>query len=163
VATFDGESDERDASTESVAGFVVEVDVDRGTGRITIVGATLVADVGTIINPVAHRGQLDGGFVFGLGGALMEELSVDDGRVSTVGLHDYKLPTSMDLPPFRSVLLSSDSGPGAFGAKMVGELSNGPLAPAIANAVAAASGIRLTDLPLTAERLFNAIRAADSS
>lgn len=163
VVTFDGETDERDASVESVAGFVVEVDVDRGTGLITIVGATLVADVGTIINPVAHRGQLNGGFVFGLGGAMMEELPVDEGRVSMVGLHDYKLPTSMDLPPFRTVLLHSDSGPGAFGAKMVGELSNGPLAPAIANAVAAATGIRLMDLPMTAERVFDALRVADGS
>jgi carbon-monoxide dehydrogenase large subunit len=163
VATFDGAADERVSSADSVAGYVVEVEVDRGTGLVTIVDAVLVVDIGTIINPVAHRGQLEGGFVFGLGGALMEELSVVDGRVATVGLHDYKLPTTMDVPPLRTILLASDGGPGAFGAKMVGEVSNGPLAPAIANAVAAACGARLVDLPLSAERVFAALQAARSA
>jgi xanthine dehydrogenase molybdenum-binding subunit len=163
LATFNGDSDDRVSSPDSVAGYVVEVEVDPGTGLVTIVDVVLVVDIGTIINPVAHRGQLEGGFVFGLGGALMEELAVVDGRVETVGLHDYKLPTTMDVPPLRTILLASDGGPGAFGAKMVGEVSNGPLAPAIANAVAAACGVRLVDLPISAERVFAALRAAEAA
>jgi carbon-monoxide dehydrogenase large subunit len=158
VVTFDGESDDRGASMDSVAGYAVEVDVDRETGQVTIADATLVADVGTIINPLAHQGQLTGGFVGGLGGAMMEELVVTDGRVETVGLHDYKLPTSADSPPFRTILLPSPPGPGAFGAKMAGEMSNGAVAPAIANAIADAIGIRVTSLPLSAERIHGLLR-----
>ena len=161
VATFDGDTDERAASVDSVAGYAIEVDVDRETGRVSVAQATLVADVGTIINPVAHQGQLSGGFVGGLGGALMEELVVTDGRVETVGLHEYKLPTSGDIPPFTTVLLPSPPGPGAFGAKMAGELSNGAVAPAIANAIAAAVGVRLTSLPLSAEKVHEGLRRAD--
>ena len=65
----------------------------------------LVADVGTIINPLAHQGQLDGGLMFGIGAALMEDLSVQDGQITTLTLGDYKLPCAMDTPPFRTVLL----------------------------------------------------------
>jgi CO/xanthine dehydrogenase Mo-binding subunit len=158
VATFDDETNDRSASMDSVAGYAVEVDVDPETGQVTIADATLVADVGTIINPLAHQGQLTGGFVGGLGGALMEEVVVIDGRVATVGLHDYKLPTSADVPPFRTVPLPSPPGPGAFGAKMAGEMSNGAVAPAIANAIADAVGIRATSLPLSAERVHDLLR-----
>ena len=63
----------------------------------------LAADVGTIINPVAHQGQLEGGLMFGIGAALMEELTIQDGQVTTATLGDYKLPTAMDIPPFRTI------------------------------------------------------------
>jgi CO/xanthine dehydrogenase Mo-binding subunit len=116
-----------------------------------------VADVGTIINPLAHDGQLKGGFGFGLGAALMEELSVQDGRVLTPNLSEYKLPTQMDMPPYRVVYVES-VGPGPFGAKMAGELSNCAVAPAIANAVFDAVGVRLTDLPITSEAVLRALR-----
>jgi CO/xanthine dehydrogenase Mo-binding subunit len=109
-----------------------------------------VADVGTIINPIAHDGQLRGGFGFGLGAALMEQLAVEDGRVLTANLGDYKLPTQLDMPPYRLVHVPS-VGPGPFGAKMAGELSNCAVAPAIANAVQDAVGVRVVDLPITAE------------
>jgi carbon-monoxide dehydrogenase large subunit len=143
-------------------GYVVEVDVDPETGALSVVQATLVADVGTIVNPVAHQGQLDGGFVFGLGAALMEELVLADGRVVTLNLGDYKLPTSMDVPPLRTVLLPTALGPGAFGAKMAGELTNAGVAPAVANALADAVGVRLFSLPLSAERIYAALKLADA-
>lgn len=139
------------------AAYLAEVAVDRETGEVRVLGVTLVADVGTIINPVAHAGQLRGGFVFGLGQALMEDLRVEDGRVVTLSLGDYKLPTVADAPPLRLVLLPTPVGPGPFGAKMAGELSNTGVAPALANAIAAAVGARVTALPLTAERILAAL------
>jgi carbon-monoxide dehydrogenase large subunit len=121
----------------------------------------LAADVGTVINPVAHQGQLEGGFIYGLGNALMEELAIDGGKVITLSLGEYKLPSQGDAPPFRSVLVPTTLGPGPFGAKMAGEASNSGVAPAVANAVAAAVGARVTAMPITAERVFEALQAAD--
>jgi CO/xanthine dehydrogenase Mo-binding subunit len=117
-----------------------------------------VVDVGTIINPVAHRGQLVGGFVFGLGGGLMEELVVEDGTVTSGTLGEVKLPTAMDCPPLRIVQLPTEVGPGAFGAKMAGELTNAIVAPALTNAVAAAVGARVRSLPITAEKIYGEAR-----
>ena len=141
----------------------VEVSVDTDTGTIAIHDAVLVVDVGTIINPVAHAGQLDGGFAFGVGAALMEELIVEDGVMAGRSLGEVRLPTSRDVPTLRHVLLPTTVGPGAFGAKMAGELSNAPVAPAIANAVADAVGVRPTELPMTPERVLAAIRARASA
>jgi CO/xanthine dehydrogenase Mo-binding subunit len=141
------------------AGYVVDVSVDPETGAVSVNDVLLVADVGTIVNPLAHQGQLEGGLMFGIGAALMEELSVQDGQVTTVTLGDYKLPCAMDIPPFRTVLLHDDSGPGPLGAKAAGELTNTSVAPAVANAVFAASGARVTDLPLTAERVLATLDA----
>jgi putative selenate reductase molybdopterin-binding subunit len=139
----------------------VEVSVDLETGAIAILDAVMVADVGTIINPVAHAGQLDGGFAFGVGAALMEELIVEGGDVVGRSLGEVRLPTIRDVPALRQVLVPTTVGPGAFGAKMAGELSNAPVAPAIANAVADAVGIRPTELPMTPERILAMIRARD--
>ena len=141
------------------AGYVVEAEVDRETGAVQIHDVLLVADVGTIINPVAHQGQLEGGLMFGIGAALMEELKVQDGQITTLTLGDYKVPCAMDTPPFRTVLLRDPSGPGPLGAKAAGELTNTSVAPAVANAVAAC-GARVTHMPLTAERVLEALDRA---
>jgi CO/xanthine dehydrogenase Mo-binding subunit len=130
---------------------------------VTVDDALLVVDVGTVINPVAHRGQLAGGFAFGFGAALMEELVTEDGVVLTLSLADMKLPTSGDMPPLRIVELPTTVGPGAFGAKAAGELTNAPVAPAIANAIADAVGVRITELPITAERVLAALAAQDAT
>ncbi len=132
----------------------VEVEVDELTGAITVLRAVLVADTGTIINPIAHRGQLEGGFAFGLGAALMEELPVEDGQVLAGSLGDYKLPTAPDMPPLTIVNVGDTDGAGPFGAKAVGEFGNLGVAPAIGNAVADAVGVRLHDIPLTAEKVW---------
>jgi CO/xanthine dehydrogenase Mo-binding subunit len=134
--------------------YMVEVEVDPDTGSVRLVDAILAADVGTIINPTAHQGQLNGGFICGLGGALMEDLQVEDGRVTTASLADYKLPTVRDAPPLRTVLVPTTVGPGPWGAKMAGEVSNSGVAPAIANAIADAVGVRLFALPLSAEQIY---------
>jgi CO/xanthine dehydrogenase Mo-binding subunit len=137
--------------------YMAEVQVDRETGRVHVRDVLFVADVGAVLNPLAHQGQLNGGFVFGLGAAMMEELSVQDGRVVTASLGDYKLPNVQDTPRFRTALLPGNGGPGVLGAKMAGEVSNSGVAPAIANAIAAAVGARVTSLPLTAERVLAAL------
>jgi CO/xanthine dehydrogenase Mo-binding subunit len=94
--------------------------------------------------------------MFGIGAALMEELLVQDGQITTLTLGDYKLPCTMDTPPFRTVLLPDPTGPGPLGAKAAGELTNTSVAPAVANAVAAC-GARVMHMPLTAERVLDAL------
>jgi carbon-monoxide dehydrogenase large subunit len=138
-------------------GYAVQADVDQSTGQVSVRRAILAADVGTIINPVAHQGQLDGGFIFGLGSATMEELVLEDGQVMTSSFAEVKLPCAADIPPLETILLPTHIGPGAFGAKGIGELSNISIAPAVANAIHAAAGVRIQELPLTAERVYDAL------
>jgi len=161
VGTHDGtHSDPHHEGDFSFSCFSIEVEVDRETGSLRITDALIVADVGEIINPVAHQGQINGGFVYGLGTSLMEELGIDEsGKVTTLSLGEYKLPTIMDIPPFRTVLISGTPGDGPNGAKAAGELSNTGVAPAIANAVHNAVGVRLTEFPITAERVYAALHA----
>ena len=147
------------SGSHSAYAYALEVEVDRETGQVRIVDALLVADVGTVINPVALRGQLVGGFAFGLGQAVMEELRVEDGVVTTANLGDYKLPTTLDVPALRVILLlTDDEGLGPFGAKSAGELANPGVGAAVANAVQAAIGARVTSLPVTAEKVFHALQ-----
>jgi CO/xanthine dehydrogenase Mo-binding subunit len=138
--------------------YAVEVSVDAETGCVSVLDAVQVVDVGTVINPLAHQGQLNGGFAFGLGAALMEDLPVAGGRVAALSLGEYKLPTQMDMPRLRTVLLHTELGPGPFGAKAVGEVTNSGVAPAIANAVHDAVGARVVDLPISAERVLRALQ-----
>ncbi len=138
--------------------YMIEVEVDPDTGQVKPTEAVAVVDVGTIINPVAHQGQLDGGFVFGIGQALTEELVHEDGRIVTGSLGEYKLPTQMDAPPFRSVLLEPAEGPGPFGAKSAGETTNTAVGGAIANAIYDAVGVQINVCPITAERVYAALR-----
>lgn len=147
----------------NAAVYGAEVEVDPATGEVRVTDALLVVDVGAVINPVAHLGQLQGGFAFGFGAALIEDLPVEDGRVTALTLGEYKLPTSTDMPPLRTVLLETEIGPGPFGAKAAGEVTNSGVAPAVANAVAAAVGARVTELPITAERVLGALRRAEVS
>jgi len=102
---------------------------------------------------------VDGSFIYGIGNALMEDLDVQDGKVTTLSLGEYKLPCEMDVPPLRTVIVPTDIGPGPFGAKAAGESVNAGVSPAIANAVYDAVGARVKTLPISAER----IRAALSS
>jgi CO/xanthine dehydrogenase Mo-binding subunit len=137
--------------------YLVEVAVDPDTGEVRILDAVAAVDVGQVINPVAHQGQLEGAFVYGLGNAIMEELHEENGRVVTPNLNEYKLPTQMDVPPLRTLLVRTDVGPGPFGAKAAGEITNSGVAAAVANAVYDAVGVRIMTLPVTAERVFRAL------
>jgi CO/xanthine dehydrogenase Mo-binding subunit len=139
--------------------YAVQVTVDQETGAYTIDDVVMVCDVGTIINPIAHQGQLDGGFMMSIGTATMEELLVDEGRITNLSFADYKMPTMKDIPPFRTILIREPTGPGPFGARASGELNLSGVAPAIANAVSNACGVRITQMPITAERIYNALHA----
>lgn len=135
-----------------------EVEVDPETGQVTVNKIVTVHDVGTVLNPLAHQGQIDGGVIQGLGYALMEEMVTEEGRVSTLSMGDYKLPTMQDIPELITVLLEPSTGPAPFQSKGIGESSNTPVAGAIANAVYDAVGVRIMDLPITAEKVLKALR-----
>ncbi len=143
-----------------ITGFnaqVAEVEVDPDTGEIRLLNFVSAHDVGRILNPLGHTGQINGGIVAGIGYALMEEMRVEDGRVTNLSLGDYKLPTSRDLPPLTTVLLETEHGVGPYNIKAIGEGPTTPVAPAIANAVFDACGVRLRDLPLTSEKVYRAL------
>ena len=145
-------------NTTSFCAQVAEVAVDPDTGQVTINKIISSHDVGVILNPLTHQGQIDGGMVQGLGYGVMEEILTADGQVSTLSLGDYKLPTVKDIPELVTVLLEPSPGPAPYEGKGIGESSNIPVAAAIANAVADAVGVRITDLPVTAEKVFAALQ-----
>ena len=137
---------------------VAEIGVDTDTGQVHLLSFTTSHDVGTIINPMAHQGQVEGGFSQALGFSMMEELQHDEGRPTTVSLGDYKIPTTADMPDLRTVLVHAEGGPGPYSSKAIGEHSVLTVAPAIANAIQDAVGVRVTHLPITAERVYRAMR-----
>jgi CO/xanthine dehydrogenase Mo-binding subunit len=144
-------------NSPKVTGFtaqVAEVEVDPATGAINIVNLTTVHDTGVVLNHLTLTGQIEGGVVTGLGFALMEENAMVDGRITTLSLGESKLPCIADVPPLRKVLLESPTGPTPFGGKAIAENPNVPTAAAIANAVADAVGVRVFELPLTAEKIY---------
>ncbi len=142
----------------SFQAIVVDIEVDRETGQVTVPHLYFVYDVGTIINPLNHQGQIEGGIVQGLGYALTEELKIDDdGRITTVSLGDYKLPNIADNVPLTTSLVQAKVGPGPFGAKSVAEAGVSIVAPAVANAVYNATGVRITELPITAEKIIEGL------
>ncbi len=97
----------------------------------------------------------------GIGYALMEELKYEDGRVSTLSFGDYKMPTVADIPQLEVVLLESDiGGPAPYGGKAIGEQPIATVAPAIANAVLDAVGVSIHELPITSEKVYQALRSA---
>ena len=158
TGTYDGQPHHGSPQYNNFNGYVVDVTVDRETGAFKIEDVFLCVETGTIINPIAHRGQIDGGFVMGLGHAATEELIVEEGRIANLTFADYKLPCQKDMPPFHVHLLESNLGPGPFGARAVGEVNTSAFGPALANAVHAACGVRLTQLPVTAERIYAALQ-----
>jgi CO/xanthine dehydrogenase Mo-binding subunit len=149
---------EHEAGDYNFVAYAAEVEVDRETGQTSVCKVWLTADVGTIINPVAHRGQFVGGFAGGIGTAMMEDLVIEDGKVATPSLGEYKLPTAKDMPPLEIIHVPTTIGPGPFGAKMAGEATNSQVAPAIANAIFDAVGVRITETPLSAEKVRRALR-----
>ncbi len=150
----------RVAEESSVASFLVqiaEVSVDRETGQVKLLRVTSAHDVGTVLDPIGHQGQINGGAVQGIGQAVMEDLAVVDGRVQTANLGDYKLPTIADVPDLMTVLVQSADGAGPYHTKGIGEYAIEGLPAAIANAVEDAAGVRIKDLPITAERVYWAL------
>lgn len=148
-----------DESSLTFAVQGVEVEVDTETGQITVLRCVQAVDMGTAINPRICYGQITGGIVMGLGYALSEELVRDEqGRILNPALRTYRIPTAKDAPPMKIILVEKADPYGPFGAKGIGEIGTNCTAPAIANAVAQATGVRLTQLPMTPERVWRAIK-----
>jgi CO/xanthine dehydrogenase Mo-binding subunit len=139
-----------------------EVEVDMDTGHVTLVKHVTVGDVGRSLNPLQVQSQDDGAAVMGLGHTLMEHYIFDDeGRVRNIGAIDYRIPTSMDLPlELHSESIENADGPGPYGIKGVSEGSLLVTAPAVGAAVREATGTVIRDLPLTPQRVWEAMQEA---
>ncbi|PMB44897.1 carbon monoxide dehydrogenase [Fischerella thermalis CCMEE 5201] len=147
-----------DESTLTFAVQGVEVEVDVETGKIEVLRCVQAIDLGRAINPRICEGQATGGIAMGIGYALMEELLFDqEGRIVNPTLRDYRIPTAADVPPMEIFLIEKADPYGPFGAKGVGEITTNCTAAAIANAVAHATGVRLRQLPMLPERVWQAI------
>jgi len=131
----------------------VDLSVDPDTGDVTLHRYVVAQDVGRAINPTYIEGQIEGGVTQGLGQALSEEIVYREGRVLNPNLTDYKMPTTLDVPPIESILVEHPSALGPHGAKGVGEPPNIEPPAAVANAIAVATGVRITSLPITAEKI----------
>jgi len=139
---------------------VAEVEVDLDLGVIKVLRITAAHDVGRVINRLGIEGQVEGGIAQGIGYCLTEELKTEAGRILNPSFTDYKLCTTTDLPELNLSFVETHDPAGPHGAKGIGEAPLIPVAPAIANAVYNATGIRFTELPLTPERVFTKLKEA---
>ena len=139
---------------------MAEVLVDVETGEVEITDYVAAFDVGKAINPKAVEGQIEGGVAMGLGYALMEEVAMVDGVPQNINLQDYLIPTTLDVPHIKPIILEVENKLGPYGAKGIGEMPNIPATPAILNAIANACGGRVRSLPADPEHVFMAIREA---
>jgi CO/xanthine dehydrogenase Mo-binding subunit len=145
-------------ASPAFAVHVAKVAVDPETGEVRVLDYTAAQDVGRAINPAEVEGQIHGGVTQGIGWALFEGMAYDeDGQLLTSTLMDYALPHSQDIPTIAALLVEVPSGLGPFGARGVGEPPVVPVAAAIANAIHDATGARLTHIPMTPERVRDAL------
>lgn len=139
----------------------VEVEVDLDTGIVEVVDAASAVDLGRAINPTLAEGQIIGSVAMGIGYAIYEEMKFSDrGKMLNASLMEYKVPVAPDLPDIRAYLIETDEPTGPFGVKSVGEIAIDNVAPAIANAIFNATGVRLRDLPFTPEKVLKALKEA---
>ena len=144
----------------SVSAQIAEVHVDPETGQVTLRNMVSAHSTGKVINPLMHQGQVEGGVVMGLGFALTEEVMFDGGKITTTNFGEFKIPNIMDIPPLRTAVMENvPAGPGPYNSLAIGEVANVPTAAAVANAVADACGVRITDLPVTSEKVYRALKA----
>jgi len=136
---------------------LVEVDTDTGEARVLDVIAA--HDIGRAINPMAVEGQIEGGIMMGIGYALTERFIVEGGYVKTDSLAKYGVPTIMNMPRINAIIVEHPTSEGPFGAKGVGEITSIPTAPAIANAIYNAIGLRFFSLPMDRDTIKAALDA----
>jgi len=138
---------------------IVEVEVDEETGEVTLTRIVAAHDVGCAINPQNVEGQIQGGVTQAIGHTMMEEVKYSpEGEPLTAGFLDYKIPSSLDLPAIEPLIIEVPDEEGPFGARGIGEPPILAMAPAIANAIYDAVGVRITSLPITAEKVRQALR-----
>ena len=148
------------AMSYSFGCHAVEVEVDEETGSVRVVDFVAATDCGNLINPALAESQVEGGVAQGIGYGLMEDLVCEHGQVLNPSFATYKIPTTTEMPPIRSLWVETDDPRGPYGAKGLGEMGLVPTAPAIANAVYQATGARVQQIPLFPERVLAAIDAA---
>lgn len=136
----------------------VEVEVDKETGQVKILNYVAAHDVGRAINPMLIEGQIYGAAAMGMGYALTERLILDKGEVMNANFRDYKIITAKDVIPVEPVIVEPIDPAGPYGAKGIGEPACVPSAPAIANAIYDAVGVRIKDLPITFEKVLVALK-----
>ncbi|HUB95655.1 MAG TPA: xanthine dehydrogenase family protein molybdopterin-binding subunit [Stellaceae bacterium] len=142
-----------------VGGAGAEVEIDTETGRFRILRLVNVADVGAPVNPRLVETQLSGGAIMQLGFTVSEAMLYRDGQLTNGSLADYKIPGFFDLPAeMENLVVDGAETSGPFGAKGVGETATFAVSPAIANAIDDAVGVRITELPITAEAIYRALR-----
>jgi carbon-monoxide dehydrogenase large subunit len=156
-ATF---NDTSKVHSASMCVQVAEVEVDPETGQVQLKKFTSTHNTGTVLNPLMHQGQIEGGSMTGIGYALMEQVTINDGKVATTNFGEYKIPTIRDIPPFKSSVTEQPRGAGPYNSMPIGETANIPTAAAIANAVEDACGVRIKNLPITAEKVYQSLRRA---
>ncbi len=139
---------------------VAEVEVDPETGRVELKKFTSTHNTGTVLNPLMHQGQIEGASMTGIGYTLMEEVIINDGKVATTHFGEYKIPTIKDVPIFKGSVTEAPHGAGPYDSMPIGETGNIPTAAAIANAVEDACGVRIKSLPITAEKIYQALHGA---
>ncbi len=140
---------------------VVELSVDMGTGQITLEKMTDAHDCGFAINRTSVEGQIQGSLMMGIGEAMFEEIKYDNrGKILNPNFGEYKIPTALDMPDITPIIVESNEPYGPFGAKEVGEGAIMPTIPAILNALYDATGIRFTELPITPEKVYMALKKA---
>ena len=137
--------------------------MDVETGQVFLYEILSAHDVAEILEPVSHRSQIEGGVVMGIGYALREDLGIEEGRVATAHLGDYKMSNIADTAGIRVEILRGGKGVGALNVKGIGEIPNVPTAAAIANAIADAVGVRIDTLPITAEKVLQALTATEQA
>jgi len=136
----------------------VEVEVDKETGEVRILQLFAAHDVGKAINPILVKGQIYGAAYIGVGYGLTEEMKLEQGRVMNPNFLDYKMLTAMDVVPVEPIIIEPGDEDGPYGAKGIGEPGLVPTAPAIANAIYDAIGVRITSLPITPEKVLAALK-----
>jgi CO/xanthine dehydrogenase Mo-binding subunit len=137
----------------------VDLEVDPETGKIRVIKIAAAHDVGKAINPKACEGQIEGGVVQGMGTAVFEEVKFDtSGNMLNPNFRDYRIPTASDAPEIVPIIVEATHDEGPFGAKGIGEMTLVSTPTAIANAIYSATGIRLKELPVTQEKLFNLLK-----
>jgi len=152
------------ASSPMFAAHLAKVAVDPETGEVRVLDYVAAQDVGRAINLAEVEGQIHGGVVQGIGWALLEGMAYDEnGQLLTATLMDYALPQSQDVPPITPLVVEVPSELGPFGARGVGEPPVVPVAAAIANAIRDAVGVRMTQIPMTPERVFVSLRESEAA
>ena len=145
-------------STFTFATNAVEIELDESTGQVDVIRAAGSHDCGTVINPDGAEGQIDGGMAIGLGYGLFEEMLIKEGQVLNPNFLEYKIPTALDMPAISRAIVENYDENGPFGAKGIGNSSVINMAPAIANAIYHAVGVRVKELPITPEKILEGLK-----